>query len=140
MSEYKFKIPYSVRIADINYGGHVSNAAVMNFFHDARIAYLGYFGFSEMDIGGVGIIMPEAHVRYHKEMFLGDDLQIGVQIVSMRKSSLLMSYEITRGEEICVEGSTNIVAFDYDRKKSVRIPLSFRDKVSIFEWQPDWLK
>ena len=140
MSEFKFKIPYSVRIADINYGGHVSNAAVMNFFHDARIAYLGHFGFSEMDIGGVGIIMPEAHVRYHKEMFLGDDLQIGVQIVSMRKSSLLLSYEITRDEEICVEGSTNIVAFDYDRRKSVRIPLSFREKVSIFEGQPDWLK
>jgi len=139
MSEHKFKIPYSVRIADINYGGHVSNAAVMNFFHDARIAYLDHFGFSEMDIGGVGIIMPEAHVRYHKEMFLGDGLQIGVRIDSMRKSSLMMSYEISRDEKICVEGSTNIVAFDYDRRKSVRIPLVFREKVSDFEGRPDWI-
>ena len=28
MTDLRFKIPYSVRIADINYGGHVYNAAV----------------------------------------------------------------------------------------------------------------
>ena len=139
MSEFKFRIPYSVRIADINYGGHVSNAAVMNFFHDARIGYFAHFGFTEMDIGGVGIIMPEAHVRYHKEMFLGDDLQIAVRIDSMRKSSMMMVYEISRADDICVEGSTNIVAFDYDRRKSVRIPLRFREKVAGFEGRPDWV-
>lgn len=140
MSEFKFKIPYSVRIADINYGGHVSNAAVMNFFHDARIAYLKHFEASELDIGGVGIIMPEAHVRYHREMFLGDDLQIAVRIDSMRKSSMIMMYQILRGDEITVEGSTNIVAFDYDRRKSVRIPKPFRQKVSDYEGRQDWIE
>ena len=139
MSEFRFKIPYSVRIADINYGGHVSNAAVMNFFHDARIAYLGHFGGSELDIGGCGIILPEAHVRYHKEMFLGEELQIGVRIDSMRNSSMIMLYQVLRNGEITVEGSTNIVAFDYDRRKSVRIPKDFRQKVSDFEGRPDWL-
>jgi len=139
MSDYRFSIPYSVRIADINYGGHVSNAAVMNFFHDGRIAYLGNFESSELDIGGVGIIMPEAHVRYHKEMFLGDKLRIGIKVESMRKSSFIMQYQITRNEEICVEGSTNIVAFDYDKRKSVRIPLVFREKVANFEEHPEWV-
>ena len=140
MPEFKFKIPYSVRIADINYGGHVSNAAVMNFFHDARIAYLSHFDSSELNIGGCGIIMPEAHVRYHREMFLGDDLQIAVRIDSMRKSSMIMAYQVMRGNEITVEGSTNIVAFDYDRRKSTRIPKDFRQKVSDFEGQPEWLE
>ncbi|PLX98519.1 MAG: thioesterase [Desulfuromonas sp.] len=139
MPDFKFSIPYSVRIADINYGGHVSNAAVMNFFHDARIAYLDHFECSEMDIGGVGVIMPEAHVRYHKEMFLGDRLQIGVRIDSMRKSSFLMLYQICRDEEICVEGSTNIVAFDYDKRKTSRIPAQFRRRTADFEERPDWV-
>jgi len=141
MSEFKFHTPYSVRIADINYGGHVSNAAVMNFFHDARIAYLGHFGASELDIGGCGIIMPEAHVRYHREMFLGEELQLGVRIDSMRKSSFVfvMLYQVLRNGEITVEGSTNIVAFDYDKRKSVRIPKMFRQKVSDFEGRPEWL-
>ena len=139
MSDFNFKIPYSVRIADINYGGHVSNAAVMNFFHDARIAYLNQFDSSELDIGGCGIIMPEAHVRYHKEMFLGDDLQIAVRIDSMRKSSMIMMYQVLRDDEMTVEGSTNIVAFDYDKRKTVRIPKDFRQKISDFEGRPEWL-
>jgi len=92
-----------------------------------------------MDIGGVGIIMPGAHVRYLREMFLGDELSIAVRIDSMRKSSMLMMYEITRDGEICVEGSTNIVAFDYDKRKSVRIPVTFREQVAAFEGQPGWV-
>lgn len=140
MSEYKFIIPYKVHISDINYGGHVSNDAVLSFFHDARIAYLRQFGYSELDIDGAGIIMPEAHVRYHREMFHADDLQIAVRIDSMRKSSMVMSYRIARGDEITVEGSTNLVAFDYDKRKSVRIPKAFRRQVSEYEGRPDWLE
>ena len=44
MEGYRFTIPYIVRVADVNYGGHVSNAAVLSFFQDARIAYLGHLG------------------------------------------------------------------------------------------------
>ena len=76
-AHYRFFIPYTVRVADVNYGGHVSNAAVLSFFQDARIAYLKQFGYSELDIGGCGLILPEAHVRYLAEMFLGDELRIG---------------------------------------------------------------
>jgi hypothetical protein len=31
MEGYRFTIPYSVRVADVNYGGHVANSAVLNF-------------------------------------------------------------------------------------------------------------
>ncbi|NIQ95267.1 MAG: thioesterase, partial [Desulfuromonadales bacterium] len=57
MDEFRFSIPYAVRVADVNYGGHVANSAVLNFFQDARIAYLGHLGpYSELDLGdGCGI-------------------------------------------------------------------------------------
>ncbi|MCK4535984.1 MAG: thioesterase family protein, partial [Desulfuromonadales bacterium] len=74
MEDFKFVLPYTVRVADVNYGGHVANSAVLNFFQDARIAFLKYLGnYSEIDLGnGCGIILPEAHVNYLAEMFLGD--------------------------------------------------------------------
>jgi hypothetical protein len=31
MVGYRFTIPYTVRVADVNYGGHVANSAVLNF-------------------------------------------------------------------------------------------------------------
>ncbi|MEZ4600545.1 MAG: thioesterase family protein [Syntrophotaleaceae bacterium] len=134
MDGFRFTLPYSVRISDINYGGHVSNAAVLSYFQDARIAYLKQLGsFSEMDIGGCGIILPEAGVRYKAEMFLGDQLDIGVRIDELRRSSFVMSYRIERNGEVTAEGTTGLVAFDYGQRKVQRLPEVFCHAVRNFE-------
>lgn len=134
MQDFIFTIPYAVRVADVNYGGHVANSAVLNFFQDARIAYLQNLGFTEMDIGdGCGIILPEAQVRYLAEMFLSDQLQIGVRIVRLGRSSFVMEYRIERDARVVAEGSTTLVAFDYDSRKPKRLPQVFRQAVAGLE-------
>ena len=134
MDNFKFSIPYTVRVADVNYGGHVSNAAVLSFFQDARIAYLAHLGpFSELDLGGCGIILPEARVRYLAEMFLGEQLEIGVHVTEVRNSALVMAYRIERNGRPTAEGTTNLVAFDYRSRKPVRLPPAFRQAVTTFE-------
>lgn len=95
MDGFRFTIPYDVRVADVNYGAHVSNAAVLSFFQDARIAYLKQFSLSELDIGGCGIILPEAHVNYRAEMFLGDLLRIGVRTELHQNHLLLWCIELS---------------------------------------------
>ena len=130
---YRFFIPYTVRVADINYGGHVSNAAVLSFFQDARIAYLKQFGYSELDIGGCGIILPEAHVRYLAEMFLEDELRIGVRINELRNSAFVMAFRIERDGKATAEGTSNLVAYDYQIRKPRRLPEPFREAVTRFE-------
>ena len=133
MDGFRFVIPYDVRVADVNYGAHVSNAAVLSFFQDARIAYLKQFGLSELDIGGCGIILPEAHLNYRAEMFLGDLLVIGVRTELRSKSSFVMVYRIERDGTVTADGTTNLVAFDYSRRKPVRLPQKFLDEIEIFE-------
>jgi len=130
---YRFFIPYTVRVSDVNYGGHVSNAAVLSFFQDARIAYLKQFGCSELDIGGCGIILPEAHVYYLAEMFLGEELRIGVRVSELRNSAFVMEYEIERSGTSTARGTTNLVAYDYQAKKPSRLPEVFREAVKQFE-------
>jgi YbgC/YbaW family acyl-CoA thioester hydrolase len=128
MIGFPFEIPYTVRVADINYGGHVANSAVLNFFQDARISFLRELGdFSETDIGdGAGIILPEAHVRYRAEMFLHDRLQIGVRVKEVRRSAFELEYRIERDGEVTAEGTTALVAFDYGGRKTRRLPEEFR--------------
>lgn len=135
MDKYNFSISYIVRIADINYGGHVANSAVLNFFQDARIAYLKHLGgYSEMDLGNsCGVILPEAHLQYRAEMFLDDQLQIGVRIVEMSRSSFRMEYRIERDGEVTAEGWTSLVCFDYQKRKPRRLDAEFRNKVESFE-------
>lgn len=128
MTNFPFVFPYRVHVVDINYGGHVANSAVLNFFQDARIAFLGSLGpYSELDIGdGCGIILPEAHTYYRAEMFLHDQLQIGVRVTEVQRSAFLLDYRIERNGMVTADGSTRLLAFDYQKRKVVRLPDVFR--------------
>jgi YbgC/YbaW family acyl-CoA thioester hydrolase len=135
MEGFNFTIPYVVRVVDVNYGAHVANSAVLNFFQDARIAYLKSLGdYSEMNIGNdCGIILPEAHVKYLAEMFLGDELVIGARISNVSRSSLTMCYRIERDGEVTAEGETVLICFDYEKRKPRRLDVIFKEKIESFE-------
>ena len=135
MDGFNFIIPYTVRVVDVNYGAHVANSAVLNFFQDARIAYLKRLGdYSEMNISkGCGIILPEAHVKYLAEMFLGDELVIGARITNVSRSSFTMCYRIERDGEATAEGETVLICFDYEKRKPRRLDAVFIKKVAAFE-------
>lgn len=135
MDEFNFTIPYTVRVVDVNYGGHVANSAVLNFFQDARISYLENLGgYSELDVGNqCGIILPEANVKYLAEMFLGDELVIGTRVKDVSRSSFKMEYRIERDGEVTVEGETVLVCFDYEKRKPRRLDAQFREKIEAFD-------
>lgn len=135
MEEFNFTIPYTVRIADINYGGHVANSAVLNFFQDARIAYLKNLGgYSELDVGHeCGLILPEAHVKYLAEMFFGDELVIGARVTQVGRSSFTMGYRIEREGVTTAEGETVLVCFDYKLRKPRRMDSEFKKRLEAFD-------
>lgn len=135
MTAYRFSIPYAVRSSDINSAGHVSNAAVMNYLQDGRIAYFAGLGpFTERDVGeGRAILLAEARVRYLAEIFLGDALEIGVRTDEVRNRSFLQSYRIERQGRAVVEATLGIVCFDHREKKAAPLPAAFRDAMMRFE-------
>ena len=134
MDGFQFRFSYRVGVADINYGGHVANSAVLNFFQDARISYLAGLGpYSEIDLGDCGIIMPEAHVFFRKEMFLGDQLSVAVKSRNLKRSSWVMEYQIERDAEVTAEGETTLICFNYQTRKPCRIPIEFRAALTAFE-------
>lgn len=135
MDGFNFTIPYTVRVVDVNYGAHVANSAVLNFFQDARITYLKCLGgYSELDIGGdCGVILPEAHIKYLSEMFLGDELVIGARVTNVSRSSFTMVYRIERDGEVMAEGETVLICFDYEKRKPRRLDVGFKEKIEAFE-------
>jgi YbgC/YbaW family acyl-CoA thioester hydrolase len=127
-------MPYQVRVADINYGGHVANSSVLNIMQDGRIGYLANLGpYTELDLGGCGIILPEAHVLFRAEMFLHDALEVAVRCSEIRRSSFILAYRIERGAELTAEGTTPVICFDYQTRKATRIPSAFREALADFE-------
>jgi acyl-CoA thioesterase FadM len=120
-----FSGSYKVRVGDINYGGHMGNDKVLLLFHDARIFFLEERGFSESDIGGPGLIMGDAHVYFKKEVFRGDELKVYIHIDGVTELSFEIHYSVMRDDVQVIHGHTKMIAFDYERRRVVRIPEAF---------------
>lgn len=124
---YSFKTELTVRITDINYGGHLGNADVLALLHEARVRFLKSFGYSEIDVEGFGTIMLDSVVIYKTQAFAGDVLQIEVAAGDFSRLGCDIFYRITNkatGAEV-VLAKTGIAVFDYANQKRVSPPKAF---------------
>jgi acyl-CoA thioester hydrolase len=136
MSRIKVEIPpilsfatdISVRITDINYGGHLGNDAVLSILHEARMRFLREHGFSEQNIEGVGMIMVDSAIQYRAESFYGDILKIEVGVSDLGTLGCDIVYRVTNRESgrETVRAKTGIAFFDYASRKLVAVPEGFR--------------
>lgn len=129
----KFKYSYRVVISDINYGGHMGNDRSLSLFHEARIAFLESLSYSEMNIGDeLGIIMKDAHVNFHAEVFRGDELEIKVELGEQKGPLFYLNYFIVRkkDEKKVLTGKTGLLAFDYKKRKVAKTPTLFIKRIN----------
>lgn len=125
---FNFSTELMVRITDINYGQHLGNDAVLAFVHEARLRFLKSFGFSEADVGGVGMIMLDAVVVYKSQAFHGEALKIEVAAADFGPCGCDFLYRLTEkqsGREIA-RVKTGLAFFDYAKKKIAKTPERFR--------------
>lgn len=133
MKDFKITIPLTIRIAEINYGNHVGYQHYLTYFQEARIAYLGRLGFTEMDIGGYGMIVSEVTCRYRRELFMGDVIDAGCRVSEIKSKAFVMAYQIEKMNVTCATGATTILCFDYAAGKVVPLPAAFVAAVEAFE-------
>jgi acyl-CoA thioester hydrolase len=129
-SKFHFTTELVIRIADINYGGHLGNDAVLSLVHEARVRFLKQQGYTENNIEGAGIIMADAIVVYKAEGFHGDILTVEVAVGDFQNVSCDFYYRLSNresGTEVA-RAKTGIVFYDYAAKKTVRVPAGFRKK------------
>ena len=69
-----FNTEIDVRIDDINYGGHLSNDAILSIMHEARMRFLKEHGYSELEVEGTSLIMGDTAIVFKSEGFHGDRL------------------------------------------------------------------
>ncbi len=117
-----------LRVSDINYGGHMDNNAVLSLVHEARVRFLESYGFSELDVDGVGIIMVDAVIQYKSEAFYGQTLTFEVAVDGISRIGCDVLYRITdrdTGREVA-RAKTGIAFLDYATRKPKRMPEGFR--------------
>jgi len=132
MKRFDFSIPLSVRVNDLNYGNHVGYQNYFTYFQEARIAYLNQFGYSELDIEGCGMIVGEANCKYTRELFLNDRIDVTCRISTLKSKLFVMEYQIFKTDENCAQGFTRNFCYDYQAKKTTRLPEAFVQAVKNY--------
>lgn len=130
---FVFSTSISVRIGDINYGGHVGNDSILSILHEARLRFLRQWNYNEMDAGGCGLIMADSAIQYKGEAFHGDDLKVQLAISTISSISFDMFYKVTttrNGEEVnIVFAKTGMICFDYQSRKIAQMPAALEEKL-----------
>ncbi|PIT15219.1 acyl-CoA thioesterase [Snodgrassella alvi] len=129
---WQFHTRISVHIGDINYGNHLANDAVLRLCHEARLRLLASLGFSEMDVGGTGLIMLDAALQFQGQSFYGDELDFDLGIIGLSNTGFSLIYRIRRANDGAAIAmvKTGMAFFNYQRQRISRTPEIFRNALA----------
>jgi len=125
-----FSTALTVRVSDINYGGHLGNDTVVSLMHEARYRMFNEWGYkSDLAIDGFGTIQLDTAVQYKGEGFHGNQLEVAVFVGDIGSRTFELFYELTCGERLIALGKTGLGVYDYEERKLVSIPAPFLNRL-----------
>jgi acyl-CoA thioester hydrolase len=129
LKEYTFQTEITVRITDLNYGGHLGNDKLLSLIHEARVAFLASYGFTETDCGGAALILGDTAVVYQGEGFAGDVLRFEVAAAEPSRCGFRLFFKVSRpsDEEAIALVENGMVFFDYHSRKIQPLPAVVRE-------------
>ena len=124
---FSFSTTLPVRITDLNYGGHVGNDSMLSIIHEIRAQFIQHLGYTEMNFGGIGLIMSDVIIEFKQELFYGDLIEAKIAVTEISRIGFDLTYQLSTTSE---NGNTRIVAlsksgmvcYDYSKKKIVSTP------------------
>ncbi len=125
-----FKTKITLRVSDMNYGGHLGNDAVLSLAHEARVQFLKQFGYSEMDVEGAGLIQSDTAILYKSEGFYGDQIEISVSVFDIHRLGFDLFYQmhnLTTGKALA-QVKTGLITYDYKNAKVMSLSETFKKR------------
>ena len=136
MTNFHFYHLIEVRYGDLDPQGHVNNAKFLTYMEQGRVFYLKQLKLWE---GGsfqnLGIILADVQITFRKAIQFGDPVRVGVRISRLGTKSMTSEYciEDARDASEFATGSSVLVAYDYQNKRTVPIPEEWRKVILQFE-------
>ena len=131
-SKIDFEMCLTLRVSDMNYGGHMGNDSVLTIVHEARVQFLQSLGLEERDFYGFSLLMADSAVVYKKEAFYGDDVIIQISVSELYKYGFELFYlikDVDSNLEVA-RVKTGLVCYNHNDKKLSTLPAGFCNKFS----------
>ena len=127
---HKIKVYYE----DTDAGGVVYYANYLKYLERARTEALIKIGLSNIKIRDnfkALIIVKSCNIDYKKSAYLEDELNIKSYILSLTKTSFVMSQTIIKNKIVIVEAKIHLV-FVNEKAKPIKIPKLVVDKFKTY--------
>jgi len=132
--KFPFSVSIPIRITDLNYGGHVGNDTVLSLIHEARMQFLQYYGYKELEIEGIGLIMTDVGIEFKSELFYGDTIKASVSVRDFSRIGFDLYYKLEKEAEgktiLVATAKTGMICYNYSSKKIVKVPEKFQATLS----------
>ena len=127
-----FEMHLTLRVNDMNYGGHMGNDSVLTIVHEARVQFLTSLGLTERDFYGFSLLMADSAVVYKKEAFYGDQLTIQISVSELYNYGFELLYLIkdSNSDLEVARVKTGLVCYNHNKKKIINLPVEFYNKFS----------
>jgi len=127
--QFSFSTKIAIRITDLNYGGHVGNDTILTLIHEARVQFLKHFGYQELNLEGVSLIMSDAAIEFKNELFYGDSVTASVAANNFSRVGFDLFYKLNLNETNIAIAKTGMICYNYDLKKVVSLPEAAKEKL-----------
>jgi len=129
--QFPFSTKIPIRITDLNYGGHVGNDTILSLIHEARVQFLKNYGFAELKLESVGLIMSDAAIEFKAELFYGDVVTAFVTVSNFSRVGFDLFYKLMREEIVVAVAKTAMICYNYDTRKVASVPVGVKEKLSF---------
>ena len=109
---------------------HVHNGVYLSYFEQARMDFLRQFIEKDHDWKQFGLILARNEVDYRQPVHLSDTVEVETWCSNVGNKSFDLSYALfvktTDGRNLCTQGRSVMVCFDYKVGASIRVPEAWR--------------
>lgn len=112
---------FPVRFYETDALKHVSNTVLVGWFEAARFPIFKMFT-PALDLDNWPLILANYQVDFLEQIFMSSEVTVKTGIERVGKSSFVVYQELWQDELLKAKGTTTLVHFDYNNKKSAPIP------------------
>ena len=113
------------RFAETDALGHINNTVVPVWLEQARTPVFRLFT-PDLDIRQWRLIIAKIEVNFWREILYGHQVEVRTYFEKVGNSSFQLGQEVYQQDQLCAKGTSVMVHFDYDVRKSVPIPANVR--------------
>jgi len=126
--KFDFSTEISLRISDINYGGHLGHDSILSLAHEARVRFFKSHGFTELNVFGPAMILSDVAINYKSEGFYGDSIVVDIAVCDFLKYGCDLVYRLSNKESGNVVAllKTGIVFIYYEKREVAPVPKEFK--------------